>query len=311
MMGLPNDELGRFWVRARWTEEPAQEKQIFATLSALNEDDELSILGNAFVVLANGSSAVCLGAAHSFEKAKQIQLRRKPTGHFNVPPDFRAKGPEYIAADQVHACFLIEEEPIVCRIDQINFIGGYDVAVFTVVAPEERKIFTSRAAIDLSAPRVGDEIAVLANHITHTPSVGEGELELRFDLLMGIVTEVVMGPSALPGQSFYFRTTIPITGGMSGAPVLHKPVVGRPAIARGVISSDFSQKEAFDSYLIAGDSTATMLWPAMGLGLNVAMESSQPGHMFLADLREKKLLDDQSSSGISVRVRGGTDQTEV
>jgi len=53
-----------------------------------------------------------------------------------------------------------------------------------------------------------------------------------------------------------------------------------------------------------------MLWPAMGLGLDVEFSPHAKGHEFLADLLCKKLLDDRSN-GVKVRVRHPNDKTEI
>lgn len=311
MITLPGDEQGRFWVEAEWSENPVQEKKILATLVTIDEDDHLLILGTAFVIRDNGDSAICLGAAHSFEKVKNLQRMRTAKAHLNVPPDFQVIGTEFIEPGQMGASFVIDGEAIVCRIDQLNYIQNYDVVVFSVFAPESRKIFTSRIAIDLSAPRVGEEIAILANDITvKNKSIGKAHIEQRFDLRLGVVTEVVMDRSPLPGLSFFFRTTIPTTGGMSGAPVVNKPIPGQEMVVRGVVSSDNSEEEAFKNFLISGDSAMSMLWPAMGFGLNVETPDSAMRHMFLADLLHKKLLDDRSD-GVKIQVRQPDDKTEI
>lgn len=311
MRTLPNDEQGRYWVQTQWIKKPTREQSIFATLAIANENDEFLILGNAFIIRDNGDSAICLGAAHSFEKAKQLQCMRTARGYFNVPQDFREKGPRYLEPNQIHAFFVIDGEPIVCRINQLNYIENYDVAVFTVHAPEARKIFTSRIAIDLGAPQPGEEIAILANDMTvKRLGDGKGILRQRFELRLGVVTEVIMGPSAVPGQSFYFRTTIPVTPGMSGAPVINKPIAGQTTIARGVVSTDLSDADSFNNFLIPGNSAASMLWPAMGLGLTVEIPPDPKKHAFLADMLNKKLLDDRSNS-VRVQVWQPVDKTEI
>jgi hypothetical protein len=312
---LPNDEQGRHWVQAQWTGNSVpQEKEILATLVTTGEDDEILILGSAFIIRGNGDSAICLGAAHSFSEVKKLQRMRRANGHFNVPADFRARGPEYVAPDGIRAIFVVDRKLINCRIDQLNYIENYDVVVFTVYAPEARQVFTSHIAIDLGAPRVGEEIAILANDITVEKRSINGidghVVGQRFEARLGIVTEVVMGPSAIPGQSFVFRTTIPATPGMSGAPVVNKPIAGQTIIARGVVSSDVSNPEAFTSFLIPGRSTATMLWPAMGLALNAKIPPDVNGHVFLADLLHKKLFDDRSG-GVKVHVQQPANMTEI
>ena len=181
---------------------------------------------------------------------------------------------------------------------------NYDVVAFTVHAPEGRKIFNSRVAIDVGVPAIGEEIAVLTNNCDVTKlGGGHGTVEQRFEMRFGVVTEVIMGSEGLLGpQSFCFRTTVPVLGTMSGSPVIKKPEQGATVVAVGVVSSDHSVPEAFSSFLVAGYSTASMLWPAMGLGLDVAVPPDPARHHFLIELLEKGLLDNRSER-VSVVVR--------
>lgn len=311
MMKIPNDSLGRYWVQGQWTEEPNREKGIFATLVSISEDGEILILGSAFVIFGNGPSAICLGAAHSFERVKRAERLRSAHGYFNVSPDFREQGHTYVSPDKMRACFVINGQPILCRIGQLNYVENFDVVTFLVLAPEGQSIFNSHVAINLTMPRAGDEIAVLVNDTQiENKFDGVATCSQRFEMRLGMVTEVVVGRSYLPGLSSYFRTTIPVTGGMSGAPVLIKPVVGQSMIVCGVVSTDDSPLSSFSSFLVSGNSAASMLWPAMGLGLTLSIPPDDARHVFLGDLLQKKILDNRSL-GTMVCVRYSSEATQV
>lgn len=311
---LVDDELDRYWVPVEWIERPQREQGVFVVLLSANENDEPQVLGNGFVVYAADNSALCLGAAHSFEAVKNIERKKTARGHLEVPFDFRVRGPEYFSSDRIKALVIVDDEPIVCDLGHLNYLDGYDVAAFGVHAPQGREIFTSNVALDLSAPRPGDEIAVLANYLTMEPISTEPESQMkltqRFEMRLGVVTEVIMGPSGHSNQSFIFKTTVPVTPGMSGAPVIAKPRKGEPVVVRGVVSSDFSEEAAFRSLLVPGSSAVSMPWPAMGLAMPVEIPPAKPAHLFLGDLLHKKVLDDRSDH-VTVHVRQSGDKTEL
>jgi hypothetical protein len=288
-----------------------KEFRVFCTLIAADENLEAMVLGNAFVVRDNGDSAVCIGAAHSFEAVKNVQRARSAVGHANVAPGFERKGPHYLAPDLVKAVFLIDGEAVICQVHQFNYIDNYDVVLFTVLAPEGRNIFKYRMAIDLGAPVVGEEVAVIANHYVQTKmDDGHSEVALRLEMRRGVVTEVTMGRRGLAGLSLYFRTTIPVTGGMSGAAVVRKPTLHGAAVALGVVSSDHSDKAAFSDYMVPGDSAASMLWPAMGLAINLTIPPDPDRCYFLGEILDKGLLDNKSRN-VSTQVRQVAGKTQI
>lgn len=264
-MAIPGDELGRSWVVAYPNAGRGPESNALATLAMVNDAGELVILGNAFVIKSLGDKAICCAAAHSFDAAKHQQIARGGRDYFHMPPDFRPMGPEYINVNEVFVTFLVDGQVVQCSIEQLNYIANNDLAVFSV-AVREGTPFRSHFAVDLAVPQVGDVVAVIANHITVEPGEEDGQFRVQqvFQMRQGTVTEVVWDMSILPGQSFYFQTTIPFTPGMSGAPIFKAPREGETLRVCGVVSSDFSLDEARTNMLVPGRSTASMLWPAMG-----------------------------------------------
>jgi hypothetical protein len=309
---LPNDEQNRSWTEIQLPKDHSKEQRVIGSLITLDtQDDSISILGNVFIIRAQDDTAICIGASHSFEKAKYIQESRKAIGNNLIAPDFRFKGPEYIDTSKIKAFFLIDGKPIVCDVGQLNYVANYDVAVFSVHAPEEQKIFRWQSAVDLSVPIIGEQVAIFANNIAVLSSANRmSQISQRLSYRIGVITQVEMGFGQMPGQSFYFQTTIPMTAGMSGAPVIRKPRPGQPMIVRGVVSSDFSPNEAFSSFWVPGSSTASMIWPAMGLALHCTVTSQDGRHMFLGEMVDRKIINDRSE-GVSVKVRQHGEQTQI
>src|SRR5436190_19336466 len=142
---LPNDELGRSWVAAKFDDDHVPEEMALLTLATL-WDDELVILGNAFVIADFSDHAICLGAAHSFEEVKKIQDARSIQPHPSIPKVLLSSETRYIKTDGIFAVHIFRDQPTVCTVLQLNYIENYDVAVFVVQSPEGRKIFNGKIA---------------------------------------------------------------------------------------------------------------------------------------------------------------------
>ena len=71
---MPGDGLSRSWVEVIWGEDEPSVKEGFGVLLAPTDDGGLMALGHAVVIWGNGDTAICLGAAHSFEPIKLFLL---------------------------------------------------------------------------------------------------------------------------------------------------------------------------------------------------------------------------------------------
>ncbi len=310
---LPNDVEGRAWVELLSDSNNPPEQTALITLLSSDDDLQVDVLGSAFVIKANGVSAICLGAAHSFHPVQRRQAWRSGKSNLKIPIDFLPKGPNYLNPEEITAFCVRDGVPHVCRVDQINYIENFDVALFTVYEIDGANIFNEHVAIDIGAPSVGENLIVMGNIINiEKRSDGKGVISQRFCMRMGVVTATEMGKGALPGISSYFETTIPLYGGMSGSPVIREPKkIGDPIVVVGVVSTDNSPSEAFEKFQVSGSSKATMLWPAMGLGLQVEIGNEvDTGHVFLGELVERSIIDNRSQN-VTVKVRGDTERTEV
>jgi hypothetical protein len=266
---LTTDHAGRRWVSAQF-EGATDIDEILVNIFFVDEDLTSHAVGNGFVILDQGSSAICLTASHNFDYIKRLQKKHKPSEHPSLPPDFAHRGTEYLDTRGIHVLFVRDKKSVFCKIHQMNYQAGYDVAVFSIQfdsTDNSPASFTGKAAVDLAMPIVGDEVAMLGYHLTHTERGGGNfELERRLQFFHGVVTAVTPGPTRM-GQSFCFETTIPIAPGLSGSPILKKPSLGGPVTVAGVASFDFSTDEAFKSFLVAGNSNVACLWPSLALGI--------------------------------------------
>ena len=177
--------------------------------------------------------------------------------------------------------------------------------------PESQTLFSRNLSIDLGMPAVGEEVGVIAHRIEiENTGIGEAVISRMVDLSLGIVTSISTEASRM-GQKFCFETTIPFRPGMSGGPIVKRPRPGDIVAACGIVSFDFSTEAAFSNFFEAGQSTASMLWPAMGLGLKVVRPgAAAPDFTFLADLVARGIIDNRSG-GILVAVRPDPTGTEI
>ncbi|MCP4120465.1 MAG: trypsin-like peptidase domain-containing protein [Bacteroidetes bacterium] len=311
MIPLPDDERNRFWVETTNKEDHPAEKDVVGTLVTTDDDGLLEVLGTAFVVYSSGNQAICLGAAHSFHPIKNRQLARSGKGELHIPGPLRRTGPNYIKADGVHVFFCIKGIAIACRITQLNYTDSNDIALFTVVTQDGATPFDKHVAIDIGAPNVGDVVGIASNDISlEVHGEGHGKIDQRFGLRLGTVSEVVLDNSPLDGQSFYFHTTIPVTAGMSGAPIVINPTPNEAFAVCGVVSSDMSKSEAFTSFKVAGRSTGSMIWPAMGLAIDASLNKQPNSSFFLGDLLENNVIDNRSVN-VEATVTGSPNATKV
>jgi Trypsin-like peptidase domain len=300
------------WSRAQFDANPSLEESCLLTLITADDDGNLVVLGNGFIISNQGPYAICMSAAHCFEEAKKHQWAATVPPCPTLPDVLRPKATEYIKCDGIAAVQLMPKGPICCRICDINYIANYDGALFPVcVPPESGHVFEAHIDLDLGMPAVGDEVGVLAHRLdTEQQAPGEANLVRRVDLCLGTVTAVQTEQRRM-GQTCWFETTIPFHPGMSGAPLIRAQRPGVVVATCGIISFDFSSKVSMNSFSEAGQGTAAMIWPAMGLGLKVR-RPSQPTATFayLGELVDEGILGNRNSE-VSVVVRRGGDQIEL
>jgi hypothetical protein len=221
---------------------------------------------------------------------------------------------EYLKTRGVHALYKRGDRFVFCKVDQLHYQAGYDVAVFGIhydITDETPTSFAGRVCIDLAMPNVGDEIAILGHELIQKDmGSGQYELERRLQVHFGLVTSVTPGRSRM-GQSYSFESTIPIRPGLSGSPILKKPEMGGPMTVAGVASFDFSVAEAFESFQIAGTSHGACLWPSLAFGLMAKKDSdSEPAFAPLSVFVEHGTVEAKSPN-IETQVTMKPDATEI
>lgn len=309
MVGDPEQ---RSWVIANKSDDaPPIEQSCIVTLIAGSDNAELHVLGTAFVVGVSGNRALCICAAHSLEHVKRLENERDTSSYWYAPPDLAGGKVDYIKTERITAVVFADKEPVQCEVDQLNYVGGNDLALITVVAPESHE-FSGQFAVDFAVPVVGTQVMLLCNQIEQIAGQEEGRglLRLSFHARQGVVTAVDFG-RGLPGQSASFYTTIPTTGGMSGSPVVALGGLGEAIKVIGMVSSDLSPDEAFGSFLVAGRSAMAMMWPVFGLGVDGANEGdTEPRYYSFTDLVASGFVDNRTTAA-QVQVEQRRDRTKI
>ena len=293
-MSLFVDPLVPKWATAV-LDDPELFEHVLLTLVAQAPNGSIAIVGNAFIIYANGHDALCLTAAHNFEFVKSVVRSGSVQSHPTLPPDFRVQGTQYIKTQGCTAIWAHSGKPHVCKISKINYIEKYDVAVFTAHSDRDAPPFPGRAALDLRMPTVSDEIGMLAHRLEFTETQEGGILERNLAFRLGRVSSNVE-PTDRMGQSFSFEMTIPIPPGFSGAPIVARPEPHKPLVVCGVASFDLSPNEAFRNFNVAGQSRGATLWPSAGLGFTMNIEGGGPSVALLGDLIAAKFLDVRSQN---------------
>lgn len=313
-MKIPGDALERVWLKADFPTDASVARQMERGLLTLlaPADDEIEVIGNAFIISAQQTSAICFTAAHNFERIKHLRSARQSRSVASLPPDFKSRV-NYIQVDEATAFYLHDGAVLPCRIGQVAYHEGYDVAVFTVHAPEGQKVFERHLAIDLSFPEVGDEVLVFG-HKLGVEQLGnnQGRVSRKLQLLRGVVSAITFEKGRM-AQHCNFETTVPIEAGFSGSPILrYSGVTEGKMIACGVASFDFSDPAAFKSFLTPGLSTCATLWPTMGTALikGSVFGDTEQFHS-VNELRAAGAFDDQTPEHVRLAVEPSADGIDV
>ncbi|MCO5083965.1 MAG: hypothetical protein M9955_20195 [Rhizobiaceae bacterium] len=262
--------------------------------------DGIAVLGHAPIIATSGPFAVCFAAAHSVDAIQLDQQRQKGWSEFNLSPDFRSRKTRVIDVSKSVCFFDVGGSAQTAMLVGMHYVENFDIAAVGVSVIGDARLPQHRLALDLTPPEVGETVFALVNEIASvdvsTSERLETEITLKSHCRVGKVTAVhASGP--LPGQTMTFRTTIPVTPGMSGAPICRLPETasGKLAIC-GIVSSDISAPEAFVDRRIAGNSTATMIWPSMGLRLPFRLDDA-PALASLGVGLQLGAFDDRTKAG--------------
>jgi hypothetical protein len=253
----------------------------FISFVATARSGESVLLGSGFLLLSQGSIALCATAAHVIAFAADVQqpLRESerryeelfglaPRNRLRIEPEsFRAIWLD--SAGRPHALIALQ----VCRSNE------NDVAAVWLSPQhgDDCEIQFPHAAFPVgpSLPARGSEV-VAVGHLAQPIGIQvvEGEqrsyrLERTLGLRWGHVSDVDEVGTYM-GIGPNFTTTIPLPPGASGAPIFEKAEAGEPMVVRGLVSSDLSPPDAFDDTTLAGAGRGASILSLLRLPISAA-----------------------------------------
>ena len=246
-----------------------QLNRLMLMLFASDRYGNAHIIGSACIVLIQGRQALAVTANHNFDEARRIRQPYEQS-HASTPSFFK---PELPAVDlsprHIRAMYFDGETADACEITAVNAIPGLDIAFFTVRFQEHYrgKDFELIAMLDSRPLEIGERVAILALHQFDLEQefLGPESWNMRvargLTLRSGLVIDVRFADGRMGWP--LAETTIPIAGGMSGAPVFR--LNDDDSLTRGICaiaSRDLSDPAAFTSYEVPGHSTVALMYPA-------------------------------------------------
>jgi hypothetical protein len=220
------------------------------SLLVIKNDLSFELVGTAFLVTAEGHRATAVTAAHCFEQIRKI-LHPNSVHHASALPEF-LPGPKELDLKQVKALYEDEDKGGVfsCSIEQALWDPTTDLAVFTLLAPEEAPdLFHTFGWVDDQIPNVGEQVAAIGfadMKVTHhDPNSKRGLMQRRLIIRIGVVEAVH------PSQHYMLKapcieTTIPVFSGMSGGPVARFGANGTQIQPFGFVSHSPDPQPLYD-----------------------------------------------------------------
>lgn len=194
-------------------------------------------VGTAFIIAANGETALAMSAAHCFEGiAEALSV---PKHNQTALPEFLPPQ-EDIELENVKAIYMRNDKIIVCPVKVAVWDKISDLAVLQVFAPENKSdLFDYNFRLDNAVPIKGDLVAMIAfGNTVPRPDI-ESKVQLNEDekslgvyqrqlmMRLGRVEEVFPEGTHMI-RTPCVQTTIPIYDAMSGGIVARWGNVGEP-----------------------------------------------------------------------------------
>jgi hypothetical protein len=265
-------------------------------------------IGTSFVVAApDAKTAFLLTAAHNLS---YVQSLNDPTQTFHptTPPEFRPRAPKWLNLDRadVYVCLARPSRAVLVELVRAWFLEAFDVALVLVkIREDDDDTFTEKLALNTAPIEPG--CPVMAVGYPGLRAKGEpdfetqqflGYLQMQLQCRYGKVQKTCPGGVGIhkwPG----FLVSCPFDSGMSGGPIidLSAPV---PTV-RGIVGGDITETPEDGSRGSGIQAFASMLWTAMAIPTQIALESKDgttlvPRDARLLDLVRHGLIDDHGRS---------------
>lgn len=238
------------------------------SLLAFSPDRSPQLIGTAFIIEAQGKSAVAMTAAHNLEAIRKVQ-NPYDYHHASALPEFLgSKQLISLKCEDVRAIYRVGDRVECCPITwALSDLKG-DLAALGIKVQDEDNYLPLNESflLDNPIPKIGDEVCLLGYadmNITDEVQDSKGfesfKMSQRLILRRGKITRIYDDKHTLRNRSC-IQTSIPVFGGVSGSPLFMMGESGPSMKPFALISSD-SQVPYEIKYnrSVAGDSIAVLL----------------------------------------------------
>lgn len=190
----------------------------FVCLLVIKDDLQPELIGTAFIVKADGNRATAFSAAHNFDYIKRV-LHPHPNHNASALPEFLPP-PKEIDIKQVKGMYLKGDKVVDCAIEIAIWDSATDLAVLTIIAPEnEPDLFCDAFWIDNQIPDVDEHVVMIGfgemKAVPDTKQSNGGLIQHRLIQRLGRV-EGIYPDGYLLLKTPSVKTSISIFSGMSG-----------------------------------------------------------------------------------------------
>ncbi len=265
------------------------------TVTSLDIDGRLEVVGTAFPIMASETHTVLLSATHVIEHAFQ---KSKTTHYPSITGDMaHLPGPDnslYLRIDKwaqetsdLKCRFVVGQNLFECEVVGVCLRPPLDIALIVVDSTPLGNEPMPAFSINYDPLNVGDEVIV-------TSFVTEGNKPIYKRTLVGRYGQITAVDAAGPlVDAPVYTTNIPIEPGASGGPafVYSENFLGLKQVM-GVISTDSSVPESFNNVEIDGCSRISMICSAVPLQVH----EKEAGLLNFKELCEKQDIKDHGTA---------------
>jgi hypothetical protein len=247
------------------------QQEVFSVV-LINEAGEMTILGSSFVVSRLGNHAICFTARHVIDEMCSMTRNRKtnPLAHIPIEDNDDLDINNLVDSGKIKLLTLINGNPYACTVTSISTQPPIDGALLVVELPSnDSNSLNGVLALNSDPLPVGTELILVSFNKQEVKRIGKNEFEVyrETSIRIGKVLSVENTGSPLVKAPVYI-TNIPCDPGMSGGPVfIYDSTMTRKKEVCGVISSDMSVPESFQSCHVDGHSYVSLIWPFAVLNL--------------------------------------------
>ncbi len=265
------------------------------TVTSLDIDGQLEVIGTAFPIMASESHTVLLSAAHviehAFQRSKTAHHRATTSNMAHLPfPDnsLYVQIEKWVQESSDLKCQMVVGQSLFeCEVTGVCLRPPLDIAFIVVNSTPLGGEIMSPFSINSEPLNVGDDVIVTSFVTEERKPNYTRTLVGRYGQITAIDTT---GPFT---EAPVYKTNIPIEPGASGGPVFsYSGDFLGPKQVVGVISRDFSALEAFNNMEIDGCSAISMICSAAPLQLH----DKDAGELTFKELCERKNIKDHGAA---------------